>query len=172
MGGRPLARAGSGLGAGFQAASTDPGDLEMGEIGLKPMLLPEELVEWLDIAARETQRASAARAGEVDVARFLGPVIFDPTLEVGVGQDAELVEQSQSPVHGGGVASRHALLDLTGERRSAYVPRRRQRLHHDRSPLWGHAQPAQAKLGDDMFRVLLRHGPRVVAARKCSRAAR
>jgi hypothetical protein len=107
----------------------------------------------------------------MDVARLLGPVILDSAFEVGVRQHPELVEQGKSSVDGGGIASRYPLFDLASERRGADVARRRHCFHHDCSPLRGHAQTAEAKLGDDLFWILLRHATRVVAGRKCPSAA-
>ncbi len=86
--------------------------------------------------------APAPVTGEMDVPRLVRPVVLRAGLEVGVLQDADLLQERERPVDGRGVDAGHLALHLPGDRGGGDMAGRPHHLGDDGTALGRHAEAA------------------------------
>jgi hypothetical protein len=113
-------------------------------------MLSDESFEGLDLGRRQAVVCAAVCTNEMDVTGVFGAVVFDTSLEVSMGQHADVLEQGQGPVDRGCVHPWDALLDALGDLADADVTVQLQDLCHYGAPLGGHAESAPAQRIEDV----------------------
>lgn len=130
------------------AGPADTYDGAVRQVGLKaiaPLELICQRLEHLDV---HDGLGAAAAADHVMVQRGVGPLVLGhPVVEVGVADDAQLLEHLEGAVHGRDVDVRkdahHLLVDLVSRDVAAHGGDRVQ----NELALWRHAQPALPECG-------------------------
>jgi hypothetical protein len=123
----------------------------------------DHLPERARFLHRQIVLCPAPRAGEVDVLDLVRAMVLGPTLQMGVADHPDLLEQGQGAIHGRGVHRREASLDPPGDVLWGDVPPGCQELLQDHLPLRGDpVAPLPEHRGHGGSLV---HGPRLLQSR-------
>src|SRR6266568_4356394 len=81
-----------------RAPGAQPGDGEMREVRFEPPVPAAELLERLRLRHRQGVLGAASAACQMDVLALGSMVVFGAGFEVGVGEDAQLLQEVEGPV--------------------------------------------------------------------------
>ena len=133
----------------------------MREIRREAAMLCDEGVEPFRLSDRQVIRGSAIRTRKMHVAGFLGSVVFGAAFEMGVRQNADILEHRDRAIHRRGVHAGDARLHASCDDGRADVTTRDHDLGDDRATLRGHAKASGPQCFEDVVRFRARHGAEV-----------